>query len=60
MSPSSFDGSNALVRRVSSNGHASNYNGVNRSSGVRPVINLKADSLKLGDGSASNPYIVEG
>ena len=57
MSPSSFSGSYAHVRDVLSNGYAGYYS-VNGSYGVRPVINLKADSLKLGDGSAGNPYMV--
>ncbi len=57
MSPSGFSGSYAHVRDVLSNGYAGYYS-VNGSYGVRPVINLKADSLKLGDGSAGNPYMV--
>ena len=32
---------------------------VTSTSGVKPVINLKPNSLKLGDGTASNPYQVE-
>ena len=59
MSPYSFDGGYAFVRYVGSSG-ANYYYRVKNSYGVRPVINLKADSLKSGDGSASNPYIVEG
>lgn len=27
--------------------------------GVKPVINLKSNSLKLGDGTINNPYVVE-
>ena len=60
MSPNDFDDGYAYVRGVHSNGYASIYsNYVNDSHGVRPVINLKADSLKSGDGTASNPYTVE-
>ena len=33
--------------------------GVNSSYGVRPVINLKPNSLKFGDGTALDPYRVE-
>ena len=57
MSPDYFVGDDANVRVVNSSGNA-NYYSVNGSYGVRPVINLKADSLKLGDGSAGNPYMV--
>ena len=32
---------------------------VYNSAGIRPVINLKPNSLKFGDGSASNPYRIE-
>ena len=35
--------------------HSSSY-----SYGVRPVINLKSDTLITGDGTSSNPYTVEG
>ena len=59
MSPNYFCGSYASVRRVYSDGNANFNNLVYSSSGVRPVINLKADSLKFGDGSASNPYTIE-
>ncbi len=60
MSPDRFYGSSAYVRGVGSSGGAGSVSGVSGSYGVRPVINLKADSLKLGDGTASNPYMVEG
>ena len=60
MSPSYFGGSYADVRFVSSDGNANYSSNVNSSVGIRPTINLKADSLKLGDGSAGNPYMVEG
>ena len=59
MSPYNFNGSGAIVRFVNSNGNAEGNNYVYNSYGVRPVINLKVDSLKLGDGTASNPYSVE-
>ena len=59
MSPSGFPDYTS-VRIVNFDGSAYYISNVDSSYGVRPVINLKADSLKLGDGSASNPYIVEG
>ena len=58
MSPRYVNGSDAYVCDISSSGGAFGYNAVDVSRGVRPTINLKADSLKLGDGSASNPYRV--
>ena len=59
MSPYYFNG-RALVRYVYSDGDANFSNRVDGSGCVRPVINLKADSLKSGDGTANNPYVVEG
>lgn len=59
LSPNNFNNNNANVRNVNSSGNANNYDFVNTSFGVRPVINLKPDSLKSGDGSASNPYRIE-
>ena len=57
LSPSSFDGSYARVRYVFVSG---NTDGgiVSGSSGVRPVINLKAGSLTKGSGTALEPYQV--
>ena len=60
MSPSYFNGASARVNFIKANGSANINFSVISSYGVRPVINLKAASLKLGDGSAGNPYIVEG
>ena len=59
MSPSYFGGSSAIVRGVYPSGDVYTYSGVSNSFGVRPVINLKPNSLKLGDGTALNPYTVE-
>ena len=61
MSPCSFDDSRASVRNVDTGGYVSSYynSKVDISNGVRPVINLKPNSLKLGDGTALNPYTVE-
>ena len=58
MSPSFFYGSTAYVRSVDYIGNLYT-DAVNRPSGVRPVINLKPNSLKLGEGTALNPYLVE-
>ena len=55
MSPNYFAGA-AYVRYVISDGRADYGNNVYSSSGVRPTINLKADSLKLGSGTSDDPY----
>ena len=55
-SPSFFRSSYAYVRYVSSDGNAGYYYSVGSRYGVRPVFNLKAEALKYGDGTASNPY----
>ena len=60
MSPSHFYSSgNASVFFVYSNG-GFGYNGVSNAYGVRPVINLKADITITGEGTSTDPYIVEG
>ena len=58
MSPSYFSGDyDAGVRYVYNNGYVySNF--VSSSFGVRPVLNLKSGSLKSGQGTASDPYLV--
>ena len=58
LSPLNFTGSSAYVRRVTGDGNADNHY-VGYSNGVRPVINLKAGSLKMGSGTALDPYRVE-
>ncbi len=56
-SPSSFEyGGVAFVRRVDSNGRADDGGNVSLNRGVRPVINLKAEVLTQGSGTASDPY----
>ena len=56
-SPSYSDTNYAFVFSASSTFH---YSGTSSSGGVRPVINLKADTkVTAGDGSASNPYIIK-
>ena len=55
MSPNDF-WDDATARGVGSNGDTWFISQINDSYGVRPVINLKPNSLKSGDGSAGNPY----
>ena len=58
MSPSQF-GMRAFAFIVYSDGKtAGDFHYVYSSDGVRPVINLKAESLKSGDGTANNPFMV--
>ena len=58
MSPSYFNDVYALVRYVYDDGYVGTFN-VGGSNGIRPVINLKPNSLKSGDGTALSPYTVE-
>ena len=58
MSPYYFYGNNARVRSVGSYGNASNFNSVYSSYGVRPTLNLIPDSLKVGSGTADDPYMI--
>ena len=59
-SPYAFNGYYAFVRFVDSDGIASNNdeygNYVEIDTGVRPVLNLKAEVLAQGSGTASDPY----
>ncbi len=61
MSPTWWNGAFVVVFYVQSSGYLY-YNDVRWTNpGVRPVINLKADTLfASGDGTLDNPYIVEG
>ena len=60
MSAAGYGSSSAWETRVDIDG---NKNGadmrVNATYGVKPVINLKANSLKSGDGTINNPYTVK-
>ena len=61
LSPSYFDSyySIALVWHVLPSGSLNPWNYVTNSLGVRPVINIKADTLMTkGDGSSLNPFVV--
>ena len=57
MSPSDFSGSYAHVFRVISSGFLGN-DYVYSANGVRPVINLTADTTFTGTGASNNPYKV--
>ena len=58
MSPSDFASTGyAVVFYVGSRGSLGNLN-VDSTFGVRPVINLKADTLFSGSGTISDPYVV--
>ena len=56
-----FFSSYAVMFLVTSSGQLSptTNNSLNSNFGVRPVINLKADVKLTGDGTASNPFVVE-
>ena len=58
LSPDSFDDSGAYVRSVGVGGSTDSYD-VYSSHRARPVLNLKAGSLKMGSGTATDPYTVE-
>ena len=61
LSPSGFDSGNSIARVwiVMASGSLNPWNNVTASIGVRPVINLKADTLiTKGDGSSINPFVL--
>ena len=58
MSPFHFNYGLAFVRLVSSDGNGSSIDDVNNLDGVRPTLNLIPDSLKVGSGTAADPYMV--
>ena len=62
MSPINFNvDTHASVRDVGLSGDFSGYSSVkNILDGIRPVLNLKPNSLKSGDGTALNPYQLSG
>ena len=64
MSPAGYDGSYARVWLIYTNGNLINGNvvengGSNGKRTLRPVINLKANIKVTGNGTSSDPYIVE-
>lgn len=58
MTPASYVNGNAIARYIDASGFGSNYDEVYESYGIKPVINLKANSLKSGDGTMENPYSI--
>ena len=56
MSPGSFNSGYAGVRSVDSGGNGDYLGNVDPLSGVRPTLNLIPDSLKVGSGTADDPY----
>ena len=56
MSPGNFNGGSAGVRRVNSDGFGNYRGNVDFLSGVRPTLNLLPDSLKVGSGTADDPW----
>ena len=57
MTPYHFSNVAARVRRVNSDGRADGTSYmVSDLYGVRPVINVKANTFQNGDGTALNPY----
>ncbi len=61
MSPGYFGGkgSAASLKVISSSGSINSGHHTFYQNGVKPVINLKPNSLKSGDGTINNPYTVE-
>ena len=62
MSPSQFNNNSGMATMfaVNPNGNLSEGSSVHGMNGVKPVINLRADTVfSSGDGTSSNPYIVE-
>ena len=59
MSPAYFGYTSSFVYYVSSSGGLYNDGVDHSASGIRPVINLKADTTVTGDGTASNPFEVQ-
>lgn len=57
ISPSNFDSFNSANVRFAYNNGIAYYSNLFESNGMRPVINLKTNSLKLGDGTALNPFL---
>ena len=59
MTPCDNVGAATYIRFVMETGKAYASDLTNNKNGVKPVINLKANSLKFGDGTINNPYTVE-
>ena len=60
MSAAGYGSSSAWETRVDIDGNKNGFDlRVNATYGVKPVINLKPNSIKFGDGTINNPYTVE-
>ena len=60
MSPDSFDGNyHGGMRAIDETGDAVGWIDVDEIASVKPVINLKPNSLTSGNGTINNPYVVE-
>ena len=60
ISPYRYDNNYSHIRGFDSSILADDANISYRKLGVKPVINLKANSLKSGDGTINNPYMLSG
>lgn len=58
LSPRFYRNGNANYRRLRNDGAADSTYTLDSVNHVRPVINLKKDSLKSGDGTVNSPYLV--
>ena len=58
MSPAGFSGSDSAVWGVSTAGSVDNYS-VTNSFRLRAVLNLKADTLATGEGTSSDPFVIQ-
>lgn len=54
--PYNFNGLNAIMLSINSTGGAGYPKAVYEDGGVKPVINLKTNALKLGTGMIDDPY----
>ncbi len=59
ISPSDYALYGIIGHHIYLNGSAGFNTHSDRKYGVQPVINLKPDSLKSGDGTINNPYVIE-
>ncbi len=59
MTPYYYNGTSAMILYMYSNGAVNGAENVNDGGSVKPVINLKPNSLKSGSGTMDNPYTIE-
>lgn len=59
LTPRGFTGDRATGWAVAETGQPFIWDGLWNPQSVKPVINLKPNSLKSGDGTINNPYVVE-